>query len=183
MPSRILCATAHHEAGHAVIAWTLRLRFKRISIISSSDSFGHVLFVSRNPAWADPLSTKYDLERSRQWFERWARTSLAGGIAESKHLGRRPRFGYNSDDFTDCLTYADGACSSRVAAKAWLKWLWIETEQSVERYWGAIQAVAAALLDCRQLTAREAVSIIEATVGNEKSSGNHPRISIPVLLE
>ena len=75
---RELRAIAHHEAGHAVAAWRLGLKFRRVTIKSECDSLGHVLNV-RGPKW---LNDELGII--------WIVYDMAGQIAEEKFRGRRP---------------------------------------------------------------------------------------------
>jgi hypothetical protein len=48
-----LQATAYHEAGHAVVALLLGLKFRHVTIEPDSDSLGH-LKCDRHPKWFNP---------------------------------------------------------------------------------------------------------------------------------
>ena len=51
------CATAYHEAGHAVAAFLLRRRLRRATIIPDEDSLGHIRTGRAPPTLQPDIST------------------------------------------------------------------------------------------------------------------------------
>jgi ATP-dependent Zn protease len=102
-----LQATAYHEAGHAVVALRLGLKFRHVTIKPDSDSLGH-LKCDRHPKWFNPNIDKSD--RTRMLTERHIIVDFVGQIAEAKLLGRRPRFGMACDNYhaVDLALYSCG---------------------------------------------------------------------------
>ncbi len=62
-------ATAHHEGGHAVVAWRLAIPFRYATIVPEEESLGHVLF-NRLPRWCDETEASYHADRARLFVER-----------------------------------------------------------------------------------------------------------------
>jgi ATP-dependent Zn protease len=97
MRSSQLRATAYHEAGHAVAAWLLGIRLRRISI-RRDDAEGTLGRVVLEGLRATEVQ-RYDMApRTRDLVERRAIVSLAGEEAErlvakrvSRHGGARDR--------------------------------------------------------------------------------------------
>ena len=50
------------------------------------------------PDWANPESDEYRERAAFDWFLRRIRVDLAGQIAETHFLGKRPRFGMHFDN-------------------------------------------------------------------------------------
>jgi len=80
-----LRTTAYHEAGHAVAAWWLFLKFRYVTIKPDGDTLGHVKF-NRSPKWFSPDIDKSD--RVRLFAERHIISSFAGQIAEAQVPGQ-----------------------------------------------------------------------------------------------
>jgi hypothetical protein len=175
-------AIAHHEAGHAVVAWRLHIPFRYVTVVSDEDSFGHVLF-QRLPKWCNWESESYQEQKARLYIERRVQVALAGQIAEQLYRGRRPdRRTHRSDDESAIEHALDYAGSGEIAT-AYLHWLFLCARSNVEREWKQIEAVAASLEARKRLTKAEVFDLIGASYGlalghvhanvhaNPKSSG------------
>jgi hypothetical protein len=139
---RRIRATAYHEAGHAVIAWHFHLRFKHVTINPGSDSLGHVLL--GHPKWFRPDIASSD--RIRIHAERHIIVDLAGQIAEEKFLGKRPRYGMQSDN-QNAVGLAFRIGGSEETVDAYLKYCWCAARDCVNVRWKEIESVAAAVVD------------------------------------
>src|SRR5687768_10085396 len=106
--------TAYHEAGHAIAAWHLDLKFKHVTIIPEEESLGHLLH-SKPPKWFRPDIE--DTDRIRMRGERHIIVSLAGQIAEAKYRGRRPSWGMDGDNQI-AVDMASRFCGSEHTAHA-----------------------------------------------------------------
>src|ERR1700689_4938661 len=90
-------STAHHEAGHAVVAFYLAKPFRYVTVKpdEKAGSLDHVRF-PRAPKWTvDSYSSR--LLKQREFWENDIIASFAGPVAQQKHEGKRVRFGYRSD--------------------------------------------------------------------------------------
>src|SRR5262245_43621 len=98
---RELRATAHHEAGHAVMALELGIPVASVDVIEVEDRVG-VVMLTKKPSWfrADGLHV-----RSRVYAENRVMMLLAGPIAEARFVGRNNRVGASAD-YHLCADYA-----------------------------------------------------------------------------
>ncbi len=149
-------ATAHHEAGHAVVALMLGIRFRHVTIESNATSLGHV----RMRAWdkrsrpdvSMPPATRVRLERD-------ILISLAGPEAERRFTGRRNHVGAGSD-YEQAADKASYIAPSERSCIAYLKWLQVCADELVELHWDAISALALELLDRRRLLYLEVCAVV-----------------------
>jgi Peptidase family M41 len=157
-------ATAHHEAGHAVVAWSLGIPLRHATIIPDEDSIGHVLF-HKLPKWCEENSRSYSPDRARIFMEKRIQINLAGQIAEKVFRGRRPnRYSHRSDD-DHSVDIAIRFAGTGEIATAWLHWLFLNTRARVELNWKQIQAVASELVKHRRLSNTEVIAAIDASFG------------------
>jgi hypothetical protein len=80
--------TAHHEAGHAVVAVALGLGLKQVSIVGDRDALGRTDLIGNWPQQRpgfDPRSSE-----DRRLAESWILLALAGEYADARHGGRDP---------------------------------------------------------------------------------------------
>jgi ATP-dependent Zn protease len=153
---RELQATAYHEAGHAVVAFFNRVRFKHATIIKGDDSLGHVL-LAKSPKWFQP---EYENTARVQFFaEQRIVIDYAGQLAEGKFRGRRPRWGMGQDN-EHAVDMAFYFCGSQKTVEAYLHYCWCRSSDAVNARWAQIQAVAAALLERKTLTLDEVREIV-----------------------
>jgi hypothetical protein len=158
---RQLRAAAFHEAGHAVAAYHSHVRLRRISIgADEGDALG----------WLDlwlPHVTPDDADNVRraQAVERDIIVLLAGAQAERVGLGRSscPAGGV---DFYEAMRRAGAICRTSEEISACLRWLQLRTYALVRSptWRQQIDALAARLLECRQLGARETRALIRAAI-------------------
>ena len=78
---RDLMATAYHEAGHAVVAWTQRIRIRAASLIPADGTDGRVSF-KHLLAGIQLDASRSDASRLKA--ERHVRVSLAGHLAQRR---------------------------------------------------------------------------------------------------
>jgi ATP-dependent Zn protease len=168
---RRLRAAAFHEAGHAVAAYHLHVRLRRISIgANKDDALG----------WLDlwlPHAASGDADTIRQAraVERDVIVLLAGAQAERVGLGRSS-FQTGGVDFYEAMRRAGAICHTSAEISAYLRWLQLRTHALVQsQTWRQpIGTLAARLLECRQLGARETRAIIRAAVSNAQSTASIP---------
>ncbi len=167
--TKSLTATAYHEAGHAVIAWHLRLGIGRVSIVPDPDrgSLGHI--ETKVPRWIDP---DVDLSPAAQdWLQRRIQMSLAGRASEKLFTGRWNHVGARGDyrSATDLALYV---CGSSEEISAFIKWLDLRTRATVKFHGAQIAKVAAALLEHHTLRPRDVERLIQEWY---KEAGAHRR--------
>jgi ATP-dependent Zn protease len=157
--TRELRAIAHHEAGHAVVAWRLGLKFRRVTIKSEGDSLGHVLNV-RGPKWLNDVGIISSV-RLRLHAERYIVYGMAGQIAEEKFRGRRPKPWAHADDDRSAIVLAMRAIpGSQRTVNAFLHYCFESARDIVDSQWPQVTAVAAALLAQDTLTYEETLEVI-----------------------
>ncbi|MBI3046706.1 MAG: hypothetical protein HYY76_00190 [Acidobacteria bacterium] len=164
-PQRRLTAAAFHEAGHAVAAYHLHVRLRRLSIGADD---GEAL------GWLDlwlPHVTSGEAENVRlaQAVERDIIVLLAGAQAERIGVGRSscPAGGL---DFYEAMRRAGSICRTSEEMSACLRWLQLRTRALVASptWRQPIETLAACLLERRQLGARETRAIIRAAMSGER---------------
>lgn len=156
-------ASAYHEAGHAVAAVHVGLRFIEVTIRPGSDSYGKVVFPSVGAMdwsrWATPTelvaiegNEGVPLETPMAWLEARFLVSWAGPIAEERFTGEWDAEGA-SEDMEALATFLplgpDPFPDAREAARA-----------VVDTRWTEIEAVAAGLLERGRLSGDEVRAIV-----------------------
>lgn len=142
MSSAATAATAHHEAGHAVAAFALRIPVKRVSIMpdASRDAAGHV-YLGKS--------------RSVDAMHRQGIVALAGEAAQRRYNPRSVRYHHGGGDRQAVAEYALERTGSGEQATL-LARLWeLQARDLVEKRWGTIQRVATALLARQTLNAEQ----------------------------
>ena len=151
-------ANAHHEAGHAVIAYALGYKPTSATIVPSRDVRG---IVSR----PSPLrGIKLDIDgsdRARLRVERAIQICLAGPLAQQRYRRSSWRRYHGGSDFDTARDLALHVCGSGEQATAFLRWLEITTRERVETYWVYIARVAALLLERESLTGTDILSALQ----------------------
>jgi hypothetical protein len=166
MRDRKLKGTAYHEAGHAVAAFALGRAVRRVSIIPDEDgSLGRCHYFAQTSRRFTPDAVADAWHRAR--LETMIRCATAGGVAEQLLTGRRPlRWGATEDaDFTvTCAMYMTGDADELAA---YIDWLWKSTTNLLRQpwRWAAVEALAADLLDRRELGQRRTRETIRAALG------------------
>ena len=149
-------ATAHHEAGHAVMAWALGLTVKFVSIQQQGDSAGRVEIDV--PCW---VARRSPMDESvRMWSEANIMSQMSGFIAERRYRGRANHVGALADylstgDIAEVLTF------SKEERDLFLDWLFARTRALMRRRQArrAVTAVARALLKRERLSGRTVARI------------------------
>ena len=153
-----MVAAAFHEAGHAVAAYHVRVRFRRIAIGKREPKeLGWLELWLAPQAPANGIAdvrTEHEIERS-------VIVLLAGGQAERMAVGRAKYLG-SGLDFYEAVRYAGYLCRTRTEMSAYLRWMQLRVRALVESasWRQPIEALARCLLRRRELGAREARAII-----------------------
>jgi ATP-dependent Zn protease len=157
-PTALTC-TAYHEAGHVVIAAELQLPFRHATIVPDEDrgSLGHMLH-----ELSDFAPDEVNDEQARQFFERHILCSWGGPIAEAFVAGRHNWRGARGDEESIkemALKFCNGA---DLEATAYSNWLYIRAKTILVPLatWRAVEGVANALLEHRQLEANQLIQIV-----------------------
>jgi hypothetical protein len=164
---RSLAATAHHEAGHAVVNWKCDPNlgaFTRMTIIPDEDNLGG--YVQRR---SESMLEEMDLKTAegRSLMEKEAIVLFAGRIAESKYRGYTVRSGYEKDyEFIDELC-SDVCKGNRKLEVAWKKLMRLWAEWYVGDFWTEIQAVAKRLQEKKTLELEEFETVMVAAFHEE----------------
>jgi hypothetical protein len=152
-------STAYHEAGHAVMAYHVRRRFKYVTIEQEEDSLGHIL-LSRWPKGIEPGIDSG--ARVENYLKNSILIDLAGHAAERLFKGRNNWVGSRQDVQT-AVEFADYVCGSNEESQAYVKWLFIKARNIIrlEPYWDSIKALAKELLIKKKIGYMAARKIIK----------------------
>lgn len=135
--------TAHHEAGHAIVAFRLGLRVPReVSIVPEGETLGRV----RQKPW--PASVQPEVQigpRDRVMIKDQIVAFLAGHEAERRFTGRSNGRGAASD-FSAAAGLALRIGDDGEGASAFLRWCSFRTRRIVAFNWKSIRTFARALL-------------------------------------
>jgi hypothetical protein len=147
-------------------AWCLKIPFGKgkyaLSIVPDESALGHFLtqkilrFLNGDLPYTG--ANRLNMERS-------AVVCLAGIVAQRRHRPSSVRGWHTSSDFQQAVTLVSNFTGSVRETEAYMELLHIRTEQALDRpgIWQCVEALAAALLDQKALSATEAVEIIRAT--------------------
>jgi hypothetical protein len=161
---------AYHEAGHAVMAWAVGSKLRRVDIEKTEGREGqtHDTTLTRNER-LDYVVT----DRARLKMEGDAQVFLAGRTAEIILNPRSRPYGYRGDyskaiDLVSCF-----AANNRVV-ETHLAYLEARAHAALTRYWPAVVALALALLAQVTVSGDEAERVITEALqlqrGARKSS-------------
>lgn len=158
-----LTATAYHEAGHAVIAFFERRKYKSITIIPSGDSEGCVsgfqLIKNFNP----------DIEVNRRelnYLEKEIDILLAGPVATKLYSGIK--YGGEGSGI-DIITVAELACylyssDEQINAYFNLMYICMRDRLRVPHIWAAIESLSKALLEQGTISYKKSREIIRGAM-------------------
>jgi hypothetical protein len=156
-------ALAYHEAGHAAIAWRLRLlRKKGASIVANEYSAGRVhtnLGRGDNPEFSYSDSARFRVERN-------VMCSMAGIEAQRKCRPSSVRHYHESIDRENAIDWLTRLSEpSNDEFPVYWKLLRIRTRAMVNLFWPQIEAVAAKLLASKTLTREQIRGVIHESMG------------------
>src|SRR5262245_13692920 len=134
---------AHHEAGHAVIAYRLGIEVKFVTILPDHDSAGHVTH-------GDLFCGGTGSDRAA--LERAIKICLAGQMAEAL-LYSRFRRRWRSVDYVCAFGLA--RYLTGWGAHEFIRYQERETQALLNLHWKDVQRVARALLEHYELTGTE----------------------------
>jgi Peptidase family M41 len=160
----IRMATAYHEAGHAVLAYSLGRAFTRVSIAADGHTLGRCSF--RRPGdWFRP-DLRIDGATRRRLEER-IMISLGGPESEARYTGRYDEEGAQ-EDLERAIDHACFMTDDEAEASAYVVWLRLRTLNLMRRseFWPGVTALAHALLSHEEIGYRRARSIIGRSRGS-----------------
>jgi hypothetical protein len=167
-PRRRLIAAAFHEAGHAVAAYHMKVRFRRIAI--GRDRAKELGWLE---LWLTPQTAARGTVdvRTEHAIERSVIVLLAGSQAERMALGRAKYLG-SGLDFFEAVRYAGYLCRTRPELSAYLRWMQLRVRALVESpaWRRPIEALAACLIQRRELGARETRRVIQRAIKTAPTS-------------
>jgi hypothetical protein len=153
-------ATAHHEAGHVVIATIEGLRFQRVSIVEDTEGGLGRTVGAAHPVWTVPTEPSFAPKRAFKYYERFGRVAYAGGIAQAVYLGRSPRF-VLTGEAAILHEVARPLLRSEREFRDWMRGLFRQSEALTQRaeVWRAVEALANRLLSELEINGRVATQI------------------------
>jgi ATP-dependent Zn protease len=154
-----LLATAHHEAGHAVAAWTQNIALRKISIVKGPEFAG---FVHHAPIMG---SLRPDADRSsriRFRAEKLIRVCLAGPAAQLRFNARSWRTYHGGEDHRKALGLIDYLSVNEVHANAYIRLLELEAVHIVPVHWDFIEALAKELITVSTMTGSAIAQFFQA---------------------
>ena len=155
---------AYHEAGHVVAAWCLKIRVRRVTIVSDGVLGGLVTNERDKPSTLAAIGTGDRWHSSRLRAERLVMYSQAGEVAQLRFDLHSVSLHHSQLDLENSLTilarYAihDVKPDMRLHYDLLYKW----TESLIEQQWHLVGAVAKALLEHRKLSGTQVRAVIEA---------------------
>jgi ATP-dependent Zn protease len=165
MPSKTKSETsralAHHEAGHAVMAFRLGRGATKVSIIKDEVSLGRLI-----PTKLTSFHPDIETDRRTRWrVEQSIRIYLAGPIAEEIYTGKTNIVGASSDNGS-AADLALSWCGPEDVASAFLRWLHLDTaaELNVPFVWAAVEALAEELLEKNEIGWRAARRVMNTAM-------------------
>lgn len=159
---------AHHEGGHAVAAYLLRIKLISVSTRDDETSVGRCLLDLHYDESINNIET-VPAQFDGHWFDDWrvllrrdyleriAIVALAGEVAELRYSG----LGFASDDPQDMgwgSDYQIAADCLRRIAEDWddvekhREWLKGSTERLIEANWRFVESVADGLREHQEMT-------------------------------
>ena len=166
--------TAFHEAGHAIVAFKLNIRLKKVSIVGGEGYRGsvwHSGFIGGRP----------DVETTDKMVcsaERQVMVSLAGLESQRRYRKSSVRNYHGHSDYQSAFNMLFRFSSRPEEVKLWLKLLQIRTRNIVESpmWWPVIEGFAALLLEKRSMTGPEAEAGIRQQLDAQLERGASSRM-------
>lgn len=161
---------AYHEAGHAVAAYLLCVRFNHVSIVPEGGRGGHLAH-SRSVLHEEDWCSCPD-SRSRHRTEREIMVHLAGTVVDEILDNQDMYNGANADlVWAQKLSENAAEALSQEVTDAYMKWLWLRVGAYLQLpwNWAAVEAIADALVEHGQLGYRRARDVIRQAVESARN--------------
>jgi hypothetical protein len=163
---------AYHEAGHAVVSFCLGVRVRRATIVPDDDSAGHVQNEREKPSTYNGIDRGDPWHPSRLRAEKRVMVLQAGEVAQRRYNPLSVRRGHFQDDRKKCVDllrrYAPDEEKLDVMPHYRLLRHW--TIYLIEQYWDLVEAVAKALLECRELSGTQVLDVIIRAANQKQPS-------------
>ncbi len=179
MKTKQLERTAYHEAGHAVIAYSLKRKFRYVTIIPTD---GYLGCVQPSMSGYKTFHPEYDSSsRTIKHIEHEVEIYLAGQIAEKMFSGKE-NWKCSSQDWSNATSMAGHACGNAEAEEAYTHLLWVETKAMMRLPWNwhAVKTLAKQLLIHHKIAYPRAKEIIDQAFEEWHS---HPDWFDPATLD
>jgi len=165
-------ATAYHEAGHAVAAWLLHIRIRKVTIVPEGDALGYVLrrSVVFRKGVLETLECGAATDREQAWAqfcaERHAIYCFAGMEAQKRFNPRSVRIHHWKSDH-DAAMKGLYFLTPRDSIRLYDRIMRIRTKYLLDRPDArvAVKALAEALVERRTLSGQEALDIMVGATG------------------
>ena len=157
----LLERVAYHEAGHAVAAIRFKRSFRHATIVPKGDGLGHVLYAKFHESFRPDVEINRRVEDS---LEKCILIAMSGMAAEKRFVGRR-NWGGGEGDMKNAIDMAGYLYEGEVLGK-YLGFM-IARADSLMRYsiiWAQVEAVAAALVEHRHLSAPMVRRVCSGTI-------------------
>jgi hypothetical protein len=168
---------AHHEAGHAVAAWCLKIRARRATINPDENFGGHVKIEREKPSTYAAIGRGDRWHPSRLRAEKLVMFAQAGEVAQLRydfHSVSHYHYLMDLHDSIDILTrYAIHDVNPDTKPHYGLLYKW--TESLIEQHWHLVEAVARALLEHRELSGAQIRAVIDAANKNKVTTPRRQR--------
>jgi hypothetical protein len=164
MKSSQLKATPYHDAGHAVVAYSLDIELEEEALIIKPPADYAGLFVYRNPLSHFSLDVEIS-DESRLKAERVVQVLLAGIEAQRRHRTSCVRQWHALSDYQNAVDVISYFAPDRRETEAYIKLLGIRVQIMFDDPipWKCVEAIATVPLDRKTLSGQEAINIIRAT--------------------
>ena len=119
------------------------VRLNRVTIVEDENTAGSCAYENLFPG------NRLEMDHSgriKLKMEKRARIALAGVIAQKLYRPRSVRRYHASEDYKNVSEYALRANGSANEAEAWLLWLEIGTQETLQTCWSAVEGLAEELL-------------------------------------
>jgi ATP-dependent Zn protease len=158
-------ARAYHEAGHLVVAYLLGRPFERATIRADPDGalVGYCHHAALPAAFAtEGLRPDPDPEANEMLIQSCVTTALAGGIAEEMGTGTASTWGTDADHHgaVNLAVYEVG----EEQLEAYLAEARNRAAGLLKQHWPAVEALASALLQERELDGNRTRDLLAGTV-------------------
>lgn len=159
MKTMALRRIAIHEAGHAVVAWQLGVRLRKVTVKPDGDYLGKMWHRQTHNAddW-DAAGGSED--RAQVRLGRKVKIAFAGPLAEKRAFPRTRWRRHASSDINDAADIIAHVYFNERAQYLWSSLLWLETELLLGEGWLAVVALADQLITRQTLTGRDARDVI-----------------------
>ncbi len=157
-------ATAYHEAGHAVAAWLFGYGcvIKRVSAVAEEDFLGVLEggspLADMDPEWDSAPEVVAALENDAVILN-------SGPVAQRRFKPRSWREYHGSKDRSDAVSLVGKLGGSIEHEEALHARLYQRAEALISAHWAEVEAVAAALIECGELSGNELIDLLEAASG------------------